>query len=55
MRLMATAYPTAALVENGVVRQMFVGEFPPAYLSRIRQFYDSIATSQPAATPTFSG
>jgi hypothetical protein len=55
MGMMATAFPTAAIVENGVIRQTFVGQFPPDLHPRVRQFFDSIAISNAGATAAFSG
>jgi hypothetical protein len=47
--LMANAYPTAALVENGRVTEKWVGEMPKAYLERVREFFAVVAT--PARQP----
>jgi hypothetical protein len=54
MTIMADAYPTAALVEDGVIRQRWVGEMPKAYLERIRSFLNAISTG-PIDKPSFSG
>ena len=40
--LMANAYPTAALVENGRVTEKWVGEMPQAYMDRVRGFFEAI-------------
>ena len=47
--LMAHAYPTAALIEDGRVMQKWVGEMPNDYLQRVREFFEAIAP--PAAQP----
>jgi len=47
--LMAPAYPTAALIEDGRVMQKWVGEMPSDYLQRVREFFEAIAP--PAAQP----
>jgi hypothetical protein len=52
----AEAYPTAALLDNGVIRSKWVGELPPEYRRQCRQFYDSISVkSRPADARAFSG
>jgi hypothetical protein len=47
--LMANAYPTAALVEDGRVKEKWVGEMPEAYMQRVRGFFEAI--SAPAKKP----
>lgn len=41
--LMANAFPTAALIENGRVSRKWVGEMPQEYVDRIRQFFEAIS------------
>ncbi len=41
--LMANAYPTAALIENGRVSRKWVGEMPQEYVDRIREFFEAIS------------
>lgn len=53
--LMATAYPTAALIENGRVSQKWVGEMPKEYLDRVREFFDAITTLSPQPRGGFAG
>jgi hypothetical protein len=48
--LMVNAYPTAALVEDGRIRQKWVGEMPKEYLEKVRQFFESIAPRKGAST-----
>lgn len=52
--LMVTAYPTAALVEDGRIRKKWVGEMPQEYLEKVRQFFDAIAPPRKNAS-TFGG
>lgn len=40
--LMVNAYPTAALLENGRVREKWIGELPQSYVDRVRGFFDAI-------------
>ncbi len=51
----AEAYPTAALLENGVVHSKWVGELPPELARQCRQFYESITVNSSAAARVFSG
>ena len=53
--LMATAYPTAALIENGRVSQKWVGEMPKEYLDRIREFFETITTFSAQPRGGFAG
>ncbi|HLO83724.1 MAG TPA: MauE/DoxX family redox-associated membrane protein, partial [Nostocaceae cyanobacterium] len=39
---MADAYPTAVLIENGVISSKWVGEIPPEFLDRIKQLYEQL-------------
>ncbi|QXE24539.1 hypothetical protein B6N60_03244 [Richelia sinica FACHB-800] len=39
---MADAYPTAVLIEGGVITQKWVGELPEPYLDRIKQMYEKV-------------
>lgn len=40
---MLTAYPTAALVENGTIVEKWEGKMPEEFLQRLQDFYDGIA------------
>lgn len=53
--LMTTAYPTAALIENGRVSEKWVGEMPKEYLDRIRDFFEAITTASPQPRGGFAG
>ena len=53
--LMAHAYPTAALVENGRVREKWVGEMPKEYVDRVRQFFEAIGTLSAQPRGGFAG
>ena len=53
--LMATVYPTAALIENGRVSQKWVGEMPKEYLDRVREFLEAITTISPQPRGGFAG
>jgi hypothetical protein len=52
--LMVNAYPTAALVEDGRIRQKWVGEMPKDYLEKVRQFFEVVAAPRKGAS-TFGG
>lgn len=39
---MADAYPTAILIEDGVMTQKWIGELPEPYLDRIKQMYERV-------------
>jgi hypothetical protein len=41
--LMASAYPTAALVEGGKIRHIWRGEMPEEYLESVRQFIAAVS------------
>jgi hypothetical protein len=41
-RQMVEGYPTAVLLEDGVVKETWEGEIPKPYFDRIKQFYDQI-------------
>ena len=53
--LMAHAYPTAALVENGRVREKWVGEMPKEYVDRVRQFFEAIGALSAQPRGGFAG
>jgi hypothetical protein len=53
--LMANAYPTAALVRDGRVKEKWVGEMPKEYLDRVREFFESIAPAPAQPTGGFAG
>jgi hypothetical protein len=52
--LMVSAYPTAALVEDGRIRRKWVGEMPKEYLEKVRQFFEVVAPPRKGAS-TFGG
>lgn len=54
---MVDGVPTAALLEDGVIRQKWSGTIPPELFSRIEQFYNAIATvpTRPLIRRRFSG
>ncbi len=52
---MAKAYPTAVLVENGVIAQQWVGEIPQEFLGRIKQFYQAVSVGETTKRARFSG
>jgi hypothetical protein len=52
---MVSAYPTAVLIEDGKVRQKWIGEIPREYLERIRQFFEAIAVLEKPERGGFSG
>lgn len=39
---MVDAYPTAILIENGVIYNKWIGEIPEQYLEKIKQFYERV-------------
>lgn len=49
-RQMVTAYPTAVLVEDGVIKDLWEGAMPEPYVKRVKMFYDSIAVQPPASS-----
>ena len=53
--LMASAFPTAALIEDGRVTQKWVGEMPKEYVERIREFVGSIAAFAAPPRGGFAG
>ena len=53
--LMASAFPTAALIEDGRVTQKWVGEMPKEYVERIREFLGSIAAFAAPPRGGFAG
>lgn len=48
--LMIGAFPTAALVEGGRVRRVWVGEMPEEYFGHARQFFAAVAPPKKSAT-----
>ena len=44
--LMVDAYPTAVLIEDGVIREKSVGRMPEKYTQRVRQFIQTVAPPQ---------
>lgn len=55
VRLMAQAFPTAALIENGIITNKWRGEIPKPYFDKIRQFYESISPNRKTQERAFSG
>jgi hypothetical protein len=53
--LMVEAYPTAALVENGRVTGTWRGEMPEPYLTRVKQFIETISSHAAPAAKPFAG
>ena len=53
--LLVTGYPTAVLIEGGVIRQTWFGEMPQAYVDRIKGFYQSITVGPERRPRGFSG
>ena len=54
-RLMVQAFPTAALIENGIIINKWRGEIPQPYFDRIRQFYESISPNRETQKRAFAG
>jgi len=44
--LMVNAYPTAVLIENGVIREKWEGRMPDEYMERVRQFFQTVAPAR---------
>ena len=53
--LMASAFPTAALIENGRVSRKWVGEMPQEYVERIRQFFEALSPISAQRRGGFAG
>jgi uncharacterized membrane protein YphA (DoxX/SURF4 family) len=53
--LMVDAYPTAALLENGHVKEKWIGEMPQSYVDRVRGFFDAIAVPVKRPRGGFAG
>ena len=53
--LMATAFPTAALIEDGRIRRKWVGEMPQEYVERIRQFFEALSPISAQRRGGFAG
>ncbi len=53
--LLVSGYPTAVLIEGGVIRQTWFGEMPQAYVDRIESFYQSLAIGADRQPRGFSG
>jgi hypothetical protein len=51
----ADAFPTAALIQDGVIRSRFIGELPPEYVQQCREFYQSINLRSQRAVQGFAG
>jgi hypothetical protein len=52
---MTDAFPTAVLIEHGVITDRWVGEIPRVYFDRIRRFYESIVPAPVAQARSFGG
>lgn len=52
---MVDSVPTAALVENGVISKIWMGQIPKEFFNRIRQFYESTVFNSKPKTRQFSG
>jgi hypothetical protein len=53
--LMVSAYPTAALLDNGRVTEKWIGELPQSYVNRIRGFLDAIKVPVKRPRSSFAG
>ena len=53
--LMVDAYPTAALIENGRVKEKWIGEMPASYMERGRGFYETITAPVKRPRGAFAG
>jgi hypothetical protein len=51
--LMVSGYPTAVLIEDGIIRQKWVGQLPDEYTERVRQFLQAVAPER--KTKAFGG
>jgi hypothetical protein len=54
-RSMTDAYPTAILLENGVISNKWMGEMPKDYFERIKQFFKAIAPDPVQKNQAFGG
>lgn len=52
---MVDSIPTAALIENGVISNTWIGKIPQEFFNRIRQFYESTVLNSKLKTRQFSG
>lgn len=52
---MVDSYPTAVLIEDGVISNKWLGEIPKEFFNRIRQFYESAVFSPKSKARHFSG
>ena len=52
---MVDSYPTAVLVEDGVISNKWLGEIPKEFFNRIRQFYESVVFNSKPKARHFSG
>jgi hypothetical protein len=54
---MVDGFPTAVMIENGVIQQRFMGSFPAELGARIEQFYRAVAPppARTAGRPRFTG
>lgn len=53
--LMVDAYPTAALLENGRIKEKWIGELPQSYVDRVRGFFEAIAVPVKRSPGGFAG
>lgn len=49
------SFPTAILIEDGLIASKWLGEIPPKFSDRIRQFYESVVFNQKPKAHRFSG
>lgn len=52
---MVDSYPTAVLIEDGVISNKWLGEIPKEFFNRIRQFYESVVFNSKSKARHFSG
>ena len=53
--LMVNAYPTAALLENGLIKEKWIGELPQSYMDRVRGFFEAITVPVKRPRGGFAG
>lgn len=52
---MVDSYPTAVLIEDGVISNKWLGEIPKQFFDRIKQFYESVVFGSKSKARHFSG
>lgn len=50
LKYMVDAYPTAILIEDGVIKDKWIGEIPEPYLNRIKQMYEQLILKMSSET-----